>query len=179
MGETNENDSCRNLGKLRHHYIPDASDEEKEITTLDELYSISESGYEKIAKGGPVGQVKDLYLLDSEKLNKTAIKLDDNHVSEEKTKGEDPNSIKTTRKYRRSFVNVKDEWFKKVDSNCDPVNVYLRPVKDDPSRVFCAADKTQILCKWRGFGAIQVRKLNGLYIIITPLSRTTFQLLHT
>ena len=64
--------------------------------------------------------------------------------------------VKKTPNNRRGYCHVKDDWFIKVDSNGDNVNSYLRPVLNNPNKVFCAADHSYIQCKWRGFAAVQV-----------------------
>ena len=60
------------------------------------------------------------------------------------------------KKYNRTMVKVKDDWFKRSDCNGDSVSSYLRPVSSDPHSVFCQVDNTKISVKWRGVSAIMV-----------------------
>ena len=81
---------------------------------------------------------------------------DDAPVSAESKdkENEKAKEIKKGPKYKPGNCHVKDDWFKRVDSNGDNVNSYLRPVSNNPYKVFCGVDDSYIQCKWRGFAAV-------------------------
>ena len=55
----------------------------------------------------------------------------------------------------RRPTTFKSDWLKKTDSNGDKVEDYLRPVKNDPYRVFCVVDSTTLKISTRGWAQVQ------------------------
>ena len=62
---------------------------------------------------------------------------------------------KFKKRRKQKLLELKKDWFLRVDSNGDSVGTYLRPVAGAPNKVFCSADSKTLNIGYRGFSAVQ------------------------